>query len=201
MFRLITILALLCIVFSCQSKKDPVSESQSSCTRENLQAKADTYIDALENGDATLMLLAPDAKYIENRKEISFLEGIWLKPLVVDFHRSFIDTELCEAYTEVICASGEHPYIIGARLKIGGDNISEVEALVTDKDDWLFNADTYLKYSPSEDWSILPSSMQSDRETMIRVANAYFDIFKDSSTVNDVPWNIPCARLEGGNIQ
>jgi hypothetical protein len=40
--------------------------------------------------------------------------------------------------------------------------------------------------------------MRSDRQTLIRVANAYFDVFKDPSSANEVPWNIPCARLEGG---
>ena len=29
------------------------------------------------------------------------------------------------------------------------------------------------------------------------MANAYFDVFKDFSTADKVPWNIPCARLEG----
>jgi len=198
MYRIITVFALLCVTFSCQMKDDPVSETKKSCTRESLKAMVGTYIDALENGDSTIMYLAPDARYIENGKDTSFLEGVWIEPLVVDFCRSFFDTKLCETYTEIICASGSHPYVIGTRLKINGDSISEVEALVTDKGDWLFNASTYMKYSPQEDWNILPPEMRSDRETLIRVANAYFDVFKDSSKANDVPWNIPCARLEGG---
>ena len=198
MSRLIIVFVLFILIFSCQKKDDAVSETENKCTRESLQAKVDSYIDALENGDATLMILTPDAKYIENRKEISFLEGVWIKPLVVDSHRTFIDTELCETYSEIICASGSHPYVIGTRLKIDGDKIAEVEALVTDEGDWLFNASTYLKYSPQENWNILPPEMRSDRATLIRVANAYFDVFKDPSTAGNVPWNIPCARLEGG---
>ncbi|MGD9158003.1 MAG: hypothetical protein PVG39_06325 [Desulfobacteraceae bacterium] len=198
MSRVITVLVLFCVIFSCQVNDDPVSETKKACARESLKAMADTYIDALENGDSTIMYLTPDAKYIENRKETSFLEGIWKEPLVVDFHRSFFDTELCETYTEIICASGSHPYVIGTRLKITEDRIAEVEALVTDKDDWLFNASIYMKYSPQENWSVLPPEMRSDRETLIRVANAYFDVFKDFSTADNVPWNIPCARLEGG---
>lgn len=198
MYRLITVLALLCIVCSCQKKDDPISEANNSCNRESLQAMVDTYVDALKNGDSTIMTLTPDAKYIENRKATPFEEGIWMDPLVVDFHRSFIDTELCETYTEIICASGSHPYVIGTRLKMAGDSISEVEALITDEDDWLFNASIYMKYSPQENWNILSPEMRSDRQTLIRVANAYFDVFKDSSKADDVPWNIPCARLEGG---
>ncbi|MFC1838762.1 hypothetical protein ACFL1N_04215, partial [Thermodesulfobacteriota bacterium] len=139
MFRIIVFLALLCSTFSCQVKDISFSGTQNQCTRESLQAKVDAYIDSLKKGDPSLMPLAPGAKYIENRKETSFEEGIWLKPPVVDFHRSFFDTEHCETFTEVICASGNHPYVIGTRLKITGDRIDEVEALVTDEDDWLFN--------------------------------------------------------------
>ena len=198
MFRVIAVLALLCGTFSCQVKDVSFSEAQNPCIRERLQAKVNAYIDSLKKGEPSLMPLAPGAKYIENRKETSFEEGVWQEPLIVDFHRSLLDTELCETYTEIISASGSHPYVIGTRLKITGDSIAEVEALVTDEDDWLFNASNYLKYSPQENWSILPLEMRSDRQTLIRVANAYFDVFKDPSSADEVPWNIPCARLEGG---
>lgn len=198
MLRIIAILALLCVTSSCEVKDTPLSETQDSCTRESLQAKVDSYIDALKKGESSLMPLATGAKYIENRKETSFEEGVWQEPLVVDFHRSLLDVELCETFTEIICASGSHPYVIGTRLKITRDAIAEVEALVTDEDDWLFNASNYLKYSSQEDWPILPPEMRSDRETLIQVGNAYFDVFKDFTTADKVPWNIPCARLEGG---
>jgi hypothetical protein len=198
MFRVIAVLVLLCGTFSCQVKDISFSEPQNPCPRESLQAKVDAYIAALKKGEPSLMPLAPGAKYIENRKETSFEEGVWQEPLVVDFHRSLLDAEICETYTEIICASGSRPYVIGTRLKITGDMIAEVEALVTNEDDWLFNASNYLKYSSQENWSILPPEMRSDRQTLIRVANAYFDVFKDPSSANEVPWNIPCARLEGG---
>ena len=195
---LLFLIITLCGVLSCQVNDKSSSETQNQITRESLQTKVDAYINALKKGDPSLMPLASGAKYIENRKETSFKDGVWKEPLVVDFYRSFFDAKLDETYSEIICASGSHPYVIGTRLKVTGDSIAEVEALVTDENDWLFNAATYLKYSPQEDWSILPPEMRSDRETLIRIANAYFDVFKDSSRTNDVPWNIPCARLEGG---
>jgi len=197
MFRVIAVLALLCSV-SCQMKNVSLSDAPKPCTRESLQARVDAYIDALKKGEPSLMPLAPGVKYIENRKETSFEEGIWQEPLVVDFHRSLLDTEICETYTEIICATGSHSYVIGTRLKIIGDRIAEVEALVTDEDDWLFNASNYLKYSSQENWGILPPEMRTSRQTLIRVANAYFNVFKDRSYADEVPWNIPCARLEGG---
>ena len=168
------------------------------CARADLQDQTDRYVNALKKGDASLMPLLPDAKYIENRKEILFEGGIWQNPLNIDFHRSILDTEACETFTEIINATGSHPYVIGTRLKVLGNKIAEIEALVTDKDDWLFNADNYLKYSSQEKWNILPATVRTDRQTLIKAANTYFDVFKDSSSANDVPWNIPCARLEGG---
>ncbi len=198
MFRAITVLALLCSVSFGLLADVSAGEVQNPYTRAMLQEKVDAYIAALKKGRASLMPLVPGAKYIENRKEISFKDGVWREPPVVDFHRSFLDTERGETYSEIICASGSHPYVIGTRLKIEGGKIAEVEALVTDEDDWLFNALTYLKYSPRESWDILPPEMRSSRQTLIRAANAYFDIFKDPSSVDEVSWNIPCARLEGG---
>jgi hypothetical protein len=198
MSRIIAVLVLLCGTIFCHVQDVSSSGPQNQCTREGLQAKVDAYIAALKRGEPSLMPLAPGARYIENRKEGSFKEGVWQGPLVVDFYRSLLDTELCETYTEIICASGSHPYVIGTRLKITGDRIAEVEALVTNEDDWLFNASNYLKYSSQENWGILPPEMRSDRQTLIRVANSYFDVFKDPSSANEVPWNIPCARLEGG---
>jgi len=190
--------ALLFCAFSVEAGAVPVLAATNGCTRPELQKKVDTYLDALKKGDASLMPLADGAKYIENRKEIPFGTGVWASPVKIDFHRSLLDVAACETFTEIISATGSHQYVIGTRLKIIEDGIQEIEALVTDRDDWLFNADNYLKYSSRETWDILPPEKRSDRQTLIRAANAYFDVFKNPAGANEVPWNIPCARLEGG---
>ncbi len=191
MFKITVAGAFLCCIFS-------INSMAVECRRADLQEKVDAYLDALKEGDASRMPLAAGAKYIENRKEVPFGAGAWINPVKIDFHRSLLDVEACETYTEIISATGSHQYVMGTRLKIAGDKIMEVEALVTDRDDWLFNADNYLKYSSRETWDILPVGKRSDRQTLIKAANAYFDVFKDPSGANEVPWNIPCARLEGG---
>jgi hypothetical protein len=198
MIRAAAVLALLCGSLFLQAETVLPAAEQTGCTREELQARVDKYLDALRKGDPSLMPLTPGAKYIENRKETPFGQGIWKKPLDVDFHRSLLDGEICETFTEIIHASGSHPYVLGTRMKVEGDKISEVEALVTDHDDWLFNASNYLKYSSQENWEILSPSRRSDRQTLIRAANAYFDVFSNPSSSSSVPWGIPCARLEGG---
>lgn len=126
------------------------------CTRASLQAAVNRYLDALRKGNPSLMPLTPQAKYMENRNEVALGQGIWHKPLAVDFHRSQLDVETCQTFTEIIHTSSDHPYVIGTRLKIDDDRILEIESLVADKDDWLFNATDYLKYSSQENWDLLP---------------------------------------------
>jgi len=195
MIRALAILTLLCSALPLRAEPF-VTAGVTGCSRSELQSMADKYLDALGKGNPSLMPLAAQAKYIENTMETPFGKGIWQRPLTIDFHRSLFDVETCESFTEIIHTSSSHPYVLGTRMKVTGDKISEIESLVTDRDDWLFNAENYLKYSSRERWDILPAAQRSDRQTLIKAANAYFDVFSDRSSV--VPWGIPCARLEGG---
>jgi hypothetical protein len=194
MIRLIVIFVLLFSVSSIHA--ETVSPATTGCTRKGLQETVDKYLDALEKGSPSLMPLAADAKYIENRKGIEFGEGIWQTPLTVDFQRSLFDVDACETFSEIIHTSSSHPYVIGTRLKVVNGKISEVESLVSDENDWLFNAADYLKYSSTEKWDIIPPDKRSDRQTLIQVASDYFDIFQDYSAFSKVPWGIPVYKSQ-----
>jgi len=196
MIRIIAMFVLLCSVSSVHA--ETVTPAATGCTRKSLQETVEKYLDALEKGNPSLMPLATDAKYIENRKEIAFGEGIWQAPLTIDFQRSLFDADICETFSEIIHTSSSHPYVIGTRLKVVDGKIAEVESLVTDEDDWLFNAENYLKYSSTEKWDIIPPDKRTDRETFVQVASDYFEIFEDYSAFSKVPWGIPCVRIEGG---
>jgi hypothetical protein len=197
MNRAIAVFALFYSALSLYAETAP--SPKSGCTRASLQAAVDQYVNALKKGAPSLMPLAKGAKYIENRKGMLFDQGVWKTALNVDFHRSLFDVEACETFTEIIDAKSSHPHVLGTRLKVFDNKIAEVEALVTDKDDWLFNAGNYLKYSSQEKWDILPPAKRTNREALIKAANAYFDIFSDRTAIEKVSWNVPCARLEGGS--
>jgi hypothetical protein len=83
MIRAMTILALFCIALAAQTEAAVIA----GCTRASLQAKVDNYLEALKKGAPSLMPLAAKSKYIENRKEIPFGQGIWKTPLAADFNR------------------------------------------------------------------------------------------------------------------
>jgi hypothetical protein len=89
-----------------------------------------------------------------------------------------------------------HPYVIGSNLRLAKGKIVAIESLVSDQDDWLFDADNVLKISPTENWGVIDKNARDRRATLLAAANAYFDVFKDNSV--KVPWGTPCNRLEGG---
>ena len=194
MIRAIAALVLLCCTVSVRTE----TAAAAGCTRASLQTTVDKYLDALKQGNPSLMPLSPQAKYMENRNYIPLGQGIWQAPLTVDFNRSFLDVDTCQTFTEIIRANDDPQHVIGTRLKIEGDKIAEIESLVAGKNDWLFNATDYLKYSSAEKWDILPPEKRSDRQTLLNAANAYFDTFGDYSSITKIPWGTPCARIEGG---
>jgi hypothetical protein len=173
-----------------------VQATAADCTREVLGKAAEAYVAAQSRGEPKVMTLASSVKYIENGKAAKIGKGILTNVLHVDFHRSLLDTETCQTFTEMIITDPAHPYVIGTRLKVTGGRIGEIESLVTDQGDWLFSAKNDLKYSPNENWGPIPKDKLDDRKTLLAAANAYFDLFNDKSV--QVPWNTPCNRLEGG---
>ncbi|HEX5108845.1 MAG TPA: hypothetical protein VFV95_10380 [Vicinamibacterales bacterium] len=184
------------IVFCAAVATSTPALAQPACTRADLQSAVDGYLAAQRSGNPAALPLAASAKYIENTQSSLIDKGIVKSPLKIDFSRSLLDATICETFTEVIVTDKSHPYVLGVRLKVASQKIAELETLVTDADDWLFNADTYLKYSSAENWGVVPAASRDSRETLIAAANAYFEVFNDNTV--KVPWGTPCNRLEGG---
>lgn len=166
------------------------------CTRDSLQTAVDSYLSAQTKGNPSLMALTSPAKYTENRQEMSPKSGVLGTPQEIDFHRSLLDTNTCETFTEVIIALAKHPYVIGTALTVSDGKISKVDSLVTDKGDWLFSAQRDLELAPTQDWGVIPKKQRDSRKTLLAAANAYFNYFNDKNV--KVPWGMPCRRLEGG---
>ena len=171
--------------------------AQAVCTRALLQAATDSYIEAQKAGKLEKISLDPKAKFIENMSETAREKGLWNTALPIAFHRSIYDVARCKTFTEVIVTEGGHPYVLGTRLTVKDGKVTEIDSLVTDDGDWLFNAQDYLKYSKAEDWPILPVDDRISRQDLIDAGNQYFDfVFMDKFI--RAPWGTPCARLEGG---
>jgi hypothetical protein len=171
--------------------------AQVSCTRDGLQAATNLYLDAQTQGDTSGLPLATGLAYIENMQVVDIKTGVIQKPLKIDFHRTLIDPATCQTFTEVIVTDKTHPYVLGTRLRVNHDKIAEIESMVTQQGDWLFNADNYYKWSPTEDWGEIPPDQGDTRDTLVAAANAYLDAFLEKK-LDLVPWGYPCNRTEGG---
>ena len=177
------------------------SSAQISCSRDGLQRAVDLYIGAQTKGDTSGLPLAGGLGYFENNAPAKIDEGVIKTPVRIDHQRSLIDASTCQTFTEVIVTgngqNGDKPYVFGTRLRVNRDKIAEIEILWTTTGYWLFNADSYLKWSSTEKWDVIPASQRDTRATLVAVVNAYLDAFLEGKK-DLVPWGYPCNRTEGG---
>ena len=99
MIRVISVCVLLFSILPVRAETTLSAAAGAKCARKSLQKITEKYVDALKKGKPSRMPLAKQAKYIENRSEIPFGQGIWKEPLVVDFSRSLLDVEKWWALT------------------------------------------------------------------------------------------------------
>ncbi|KAM7184248.1 hypothetical protein V8F20_012296 [Naviculisporaceae sp. PSN 640] len=169
------------------------------CDRPSLVEVAKRYVAAQSLGEVRyLKTLSANSIYTENDQVTNITSGILSQPLRIDHSRSIHDTKACSTYTELIIADPTHPYVIGSQIYVSNGAISKIQTLVTDKEDWLFNAQHTLVYALRENWEPIPADNRDTRETIQAAADAYLDLFKKGSGSVQVPWADDCKRLEGG---
>jgi hypothetical protein len=168
-----------------------------NCTRAELQRAVDQYVAAQTKGDASGLPLAKGLGYWENIAPADIKTGLLTKAMKIDHQRSFLDTDTCQTYTEVIVTDKAAPYVLGTRLRLNHGQIADIEILWTTTGYWLFDADAYLKYSSTEKWDAIPAKKRDTRGTLVAAAGAYLDAFLEKK-LDDVPWGYPCVRIEGG---
>jgi hypothetical protein len=168
-----------------------------SCVRGGLERAVELYVEAQTKGDTAGLPLANGLGYVENMQPTDIAQGLINKPLKIDHHRTLLDDATCQTFTEVIVTDPANPYVLGTRMRVNHDKIAEIEIVWTTTGYWLFNADNYLKYSSTEDWSPIPAERRDSRATLVAAANAYLDAFLEGK-IDQVPWGFPCVRVEGG---
>jgi hypothetical protein len=176
----------------------PALAQAGGCTRESLKETAAQYRMAQETG-RLIMHVRPMGEWVNYNEnfELSSMSfgGVIATPQKVDWYRAFYDTVACSVYIESIITNPEHPYVLATMINRRGASVNSFDVIVSDQDDWLFNAEKTLYYAQREDWGVIPEAERNTRDELRAAADAYLDLFKDKSTV--VPWGTPCARLEG----
>ncbi|EAU87865.1 hypothetical protein CC1G_01512 [Coprinopsis cinerea okayama7 len=176
------------------------TSAQSPCNYAFLQNITASYISAQTSGQPSQ--LSSSATYTENFRPSTLASGILSQPLKIDHSRSLHDTTQCATYTEIVVTDPRHPYVIGTQIRLStttnGDSpvVNQIDTIVTDQGDWLFNATGTYYYASREDWFTIPVEQRDTREAIQAGGDAYLDLFNDPTV--QVPWGQPCARLEGG---
>ncbi|HWK41998.1 MAG TPA: hypothetical protein VNR60_08700 [Croceibacterium sp.] len=161
-----------------------------------LKALTDKYVEAQSTGKPALLPLQSGGYYGENNVARDIAGGMLAEPLTIDFTRSFHDTTTCATFTELVAASQAHPYVIHTRMEVTDrGEISKVESVVTDADDWVFDADVHLTHTREENWGEIPADRRDTRAAIQAAADAYINNWGDPDL--PVPHGTPCARLEG----
>lgn len=176
------------------------STAAAACDRAILAETARRYITAQSLAQPKyIRALTEETLYVENGKPANISAGILSRGLKIDHSRSIHDTTSCGAYTEIIITDPKH-YVIGTQIHIDANTtkITKIDSLVTDKDDWLFNAQHTLYYALQENWDVIPEAKRDSRKVIQAAADAYLDLFKKGSGSIEVPWADNCRRLEGG---
>jgi hypothetical protein len=124
------------------------ADTPGECTRAVLQTAIDSYLADQEAGDPSKMHLAAQVKYIENWKEVRKEEGLWNTALPIAFQRSFLETDTCRSFTEVIVTQSKPAYVFGTRLKVETGKISEINSLVTKERHGRRVCDGFNRYRP-----------------------------------------------------
>jgi hypothetical protein len=189
--------SLFLIVLTGAALAPAIGSAQVSCVRGGLQRAVDLYIEAQTSGDVSGLPLANGLGYYENMEAMAIDDGLISKPLDIRHQMSLLDEDTCQTFTEVIVTDEDNPYVLGTRLRVNHDKIAEIEILWTTTGYWLFDPETYLRQSSTEDWGPIPPAERDTRGTLVSAANAYLDAFLEGK-IDLVPWGFPCERVEGG---
>ncbi|PSN68563.1 hypothetical protein BS50DRAFT_632479 [Corynespora cassiicola Philippines] len=172
------------------------AQASAACTRSGLQETVARYIQAQTSGQLDLLPLAPGVSYTENDAPTDMAKGVLSQPVTIDFHRSLYDTAQCAAFTELAAATGSHPYVIHSHIFVVDDSITNIQSVVSDAGDWLFNATAFLSWTKREKWDTIAEGKRDSRAVIKAAGDAYLDSWGNGSV--RVPYGTPCARLEGG---
>ncbi|KAI2783934.1 hypothetical protein F4815DRAFT_260450 [Daldinia loculata] len=182
----------------------PQAAAEYECNRTYIQSFADSYVEVHENGQLNrLENIADNFTYVENNKTAEITSGIFNNALKIAHRHTIVDTIDCSSFTELIIThnvSGEPaPYVIGAQIRHSPGDLScyLMDLIVSTTGSWLFNSTKTLEYASKENWTLIEEDKRPSRETLKNAADAYLDMWSNSTAEAAVPWGQPCDRLEG----
>jgi hypothetical protein len=165
--------------------------------RPALIALMDRYLDALVKHDPSLVPFANNVKLVQNTKVTPIGKGLWETATggPTEFRIYVADPVAGQIGFLGVIQENNLPTILGARLKIIDDKITEIDHLVIDAVRHPLNPNMV---KPRQGLiQPLESSEMVPRDQMLEIANSYYEaIVQDNGDI--APFADDCQRRENG---
>jgi hypothetical protein len=171
------------------------SNATDSCDRACLENMAHAYWSALLAHDPAHLPHTATLRFTENNVPLPLGRGLWQTVSSAEGQITLIEEDRAEVATMARIAEGTHSGLAVARLKIAEGRVRELETLVA-------RAET-ASFLRAADWDgspmlqVLEPAAQVPRNTLIQVAQQYFDRLPDPTRPTP-PLDPDCNRIENG---
>ncbi len=174
------------------------------CDRACLTGLVDKYLAALVAHDPGQLPLARVVRFTENGQELRLGDGLWGTATAPGKYRLYVaDPEDGQVGLYGTVIEGDNPVLMALRLKVDYGLISEVESIVVRTGGAASfppaGKSMEEKGTPRPQFlRTLPAAEQMSRESLVKVANAYFTGLGGNTGRNTAPFAPTCLRLENG---
>lgn len=173
----------------------------SNCDRRCLKMFADGYVAAMLKHDTKAVKVSPTVVVSENAKKINFGEGVFAtatKFFSGDNQTQYVmDTQQGEVgYLGVLDAQG--PAFYALRLKVSDGAITEIETLVTRREDGSpFWPEGYL-YREAPYIREVPKPVRTSRTGLQKTADLYWRVSGTTHKGASIPHTEDCVHFQNG---
>ena len=183
----------LCCFTACTD----VSVSNSERSSEDLIAVMDRYLGLLVKNDPAGLPVADNIKITENGYAIELGNGLFQTAEEITYKQYLADPSVDQVMVFGVVKESVLLANFMVRLKVAGDEITEIETIVARKDEASFASPEDLKEPRPVYAEVLSESERSPRDMLIKIADSYFEGI-EKNTGEIVPFHKDCNRFENG---
>ena len=187
------------------------ASAQTTCDRACLRSMLDQYLAAVVKHDPSAAPIVVGFRQTENAINVRPGNGVWKSVTGLGtVQRRYVDATSGQAAYYGTVAEGSNTAVVTVRVRVENKQLTEAEWYIARADDPglngprqsgrppanLHNPEYLAKNPPPE--RVVPANQRSDRATLVRIVNSYFDAITshDGSVAVTHPG---CGRVENGS--
>src|SRR3954467_5715246 len=167
-------------LFAASFSGGSASAQSGACDRACLEGFVDRYLDALVKHDPAAVPLAANVRFTENGQRLATGDALWRSMKSKGTYRLFVSDVDAGQVAFIGTVNEENsdaaqvtPALIALRLRIAGNQISEIEQAVIRNVDRAERVEAIGTPNPLV-LATIPESQRMSRADLIRTANMYF---------------------------